>query len=272
MIQAIISDLDGTILPRGGTISAETIAAFQKAGQRGAQRIIATGRNLYSALQVLPPEFPIDYLVFSSGAGIMRWADRQILFARHLSRRSAQGIARHLWDYNINFTIQHAIPDNHHFYYTQLYPLHEDYKRRVATYEPFGTPISSPAEIQGEATQFVLILDATQIRLLEEIRKGLSRYSVVRSTSPIDAKAIWIEIFARNINKGTTCLHLLEELRIPPEHCAGIGNDYNDVDFLDLCAQSYIVRNAPEQLKSYYKSVASDRNNGFAEFVRKVFE
>ena len=32
MIRAIITDLDGTILPRGGAISTETIQAFEKAG------------------------------------------------------------------------------------------------------------------------------------------------------------------------------------------------------------------------------------------------
>ena len=41
MIQAIISDLDGTILPKGGKISSETLAAFQKTGQKGILRIIA---------------------------------------------------------------------------------------------------------------------------------------------------------------------------------------------------------------------------------------
>lgn len=270
MIRAFISDLDGTILPKGGTISSENLSAFQKAGQKGIQRIIATGRNLYSALQALPPGFPIDYLIFSSGAGILRWPDQQILFTRHLSQQAAQEIARYLWKYNINFTIQQTIPENHYFYYTEIYPLHEDYKRRVTAYQSFGSLIYSPDDIKSEATQFVVILDAQHIRLLEKIRKDLFPYSVVRSTSPIDAKAIWIEIFAQDINKGTTSLRLLKQLDISPQDCAGLGNDYNDVDFLNLCGTSFLVRNAPFRLKSYYKSVASDRNNGFTEFINQI--
>ena len=66
MIKAIITDLDGTLLPRGGSISADTLEAFRLAGNKGCIRIIATGRNLYSALKILPAGFPIDYLVFSS--------------------------------------------------------------------------------------------------------------------------------------------------------------------------------------------------------------
>ena len=64
MIKAIITDLDGTLLPRGRSISADTLEAFRLAGNKGCIRIIATGRNLYSALKILPAGFPIDYLVF----------------------------------------------------------------------------------------------------------------------------------------------------------------------------------------------------------------
>lgn len=270
MIRTIITDLDGTILPRGGDISPETVQAFQHAGANDCIRIIATGRNLYSARKVLPLSFPIDFLVFSSGAGILSWPDQKILFTRHLEEQETRDIASYLWEYNINFTIQKEIPDNHHFYFTSLYPVHEDYKHRLATYEPFGAEISSPADICGKATQFVMILDAIQLKLLDRIRLDLSDYSVVRSTSPTDNQAIWLEIFAKGINKGFACQQILNQLNIDLKDCAGLGNDYNDVDFLDICGQAFLVKNAPYRLKPYYKSVASDRNNGFAEFITKL--
>ena len=106
MIKAIITDLDGTLLPRGGSISSGTLEAFRLAGNKGCIRIIATGRNLYSALKILPAGFPIDYLVFSSGAGTLRWSDRRLLSAHHLSMSETREIASYLWEYNINFTIQ----------------------------------------------------------------------------------------------------------------------------------------------------------------------
>lgn len=269
-IRAIITDLDGTLLPKNGEISGINKKAFEYAQQKGYFRIIATGRNLYSTLNILPPDFPIDYLVFSSGAGILRWSDQKLLFSRHLELKETQDIARYLWNYNINFTIQKEIPDNHHFYYTDIYPLHPDYKHRLKTYAPFGTLIHAPEDILDKATQLIIILDAIQIRLLEKVKTDLAAYSVVRSTSPVDHQAIWLEIFPAGINKGTSCRHLLNELGISCRECAGLGNDYNDVDFLDLCGQAFLVNNAPIDLKPHYKSVASDRNNGFAEFIGKL--
>lgn len=271
MIKAIITDLDGTILPKGGKISPATIQALKKAGEKGIIRIIATGRSLFAARKVIPEDMPIDYLIFSSGAGILRWSDRQLLFSRHLSCEETRQIASQLWEYNINFTVQREIPENHRFYYTDIYPLHEDYRHRVELYRPFGKAISSPEDISGQATQLILILDSKQLRLMESIRGSLTGYSVIRSTSPVDNQAIWLEIFPAGVNKGTACVRLLENLSIGCHEAAGIGNDYNDVDFLDICGQAYLVANAPARLRPHYKSVASDADNGFTEFISCLY-
>lgn len=270
MTQVIITDLDGTILPHKGAISAATLESFRLAGEKGCLRIIATGRNLYSAKQVLPPDFPIDYLIFSSGAGVLRWKDQKMIFTKQLTEKEAREIANQLWDYRINFTIQREIPDNHLFYYTDLYPVHEDYKRRLASYASFGTLIPSPEEIMGPVTQFVIILDGGQLRLLEEIRRELLAYSVVRSTSPLDNQAIWLEIFASGINKGNALAWLLKKWNLSFEHCAGLGNDYNDIDFLNRCGKAYLVGNSPTNLHPHYKLVKKDQEEGFTEFVSQV--
>lgn len=270
-MKAIITDLDGTILPQGENISDTTRHTLEQLGESGIVRIIATGRTLFAARKFLPDDFPIDYLVFSSGAGILRWADKKLLAAHHLNIEETRRIADYLWDYNINFTIQQEIPDNHYFYYTDIYPRHADYQRRVEKFQEFGSVLREPAGILTPATQVVLILDPMQIKLIEKIKADLSGFSVIRSTSPFDNQAVWVEIYPQGINKGSACTELLSLLSLSAQECAGLGNDYNDVDFLDICAQAYVVRNAPERLKSRYKSVASDRDDGFTEFVRKAF-
>lgn len=270
MIQAIITDLDGTVLPRGGNISPTDAEAFHRAGTHGVVRIIATGRNLYSVRNILPDDFPADYLVFSSGAGIMRWQDKKMMTTWQLSEVETREIASQLWDYNINFTIQKEVPENHCFYYTDMYPLHEDYKRRIENNKDFGTLIECTGDIRGGATQLILILDEIHIRLLEQLRGQLSRFSVIRSTSPIDNKAVWIEIFGQGVNKGNACEYLLNRLQVPYSACAGLGNDYNDIDFLERCGQAFMVENATYRQKSAFKTVAADAKNGFAEFISKV--
>ena len=111
MIKAIIIDLDGTTLPRNWhQISEENRVALEEAGQQGVVRILATGRSVFSLNNTLPEGLPVDYMVFSSGAGIMRWDNKEILLTRELSAEETLDIATHLWKYDINFTIQQRIP------------------------------------------------------------------------------------------------------------------------------------------------------------------
>lgn len=268
MIRAIIIDLDGTTLPRGwNSLSEENKKALEEAGRAGITRILATGRSVFSFRNALPEGLPIDYIVFSSGAGIMHWNDQRLLCTRELSPEETLDIATMLWEYDINFTIQQPIPDNHHFLYRNTSPLHEDFRRRVENYPGLGTSIQSTRDIRGGATQFLAILDSKQLQLHGEIQEKLSGYSVIRSTSPIDNQAIWTEIFARDVNKGSSCQILLDQLDIRYDECAGLGNDYNDIDFLERCGHPFIVANAPEPLRGKFNNVTSDTNNGLAEFI-----
>ncbi|MBC5622572.1 HAD family hydrolase [Butyricimonas hominis] len=268
MIRAIIIDLDGTTLPRGwNSLSEENKKALEEAGRAGITRVLATGRSVFSFRNALPEGLPIDYMVFSSGAGIMHWNDQRLLCTRELSPEETLDIATMLWEYDINFTIQQPIPDNHHFLYRNTSPLHEDFRRRVENYPGLGTSIQSTRDIRGGATQFLVILDSKQLQLHGEIQEKLSGYSVIRSTSPIDNQAIWTEIFARDVNKGSSCQILLDQLDIRYDECAGLGNDYNDIDFLERCGHPFIVANAPEPLRGKFNNVTSDTNNGLAEFI-----
>lgn len=198
----------------------------------------------------------------------MHWDDKEILLTRELSAEETLDIATHLWKYDINFTIQQRIPDNHHFYYRNISSLHEDFRRRIENYPGLGIPISSIDEIQGGATQFLVILDAQQLQLHGDIQQKLSTYSVIRSTSPIDNQAIWTEVFAPDVNKGTSCQLLLDQLGIHYDECAGLGNDYNDLDFLKRCGHPFIVSNAPKPLRDQFDNMPADEDNGLAVFIR----
>jgi len=115
-----------------------------------------------------------------------------------------------------------------------------------------------------------MILNDRQLALVEKIKQDLPRYSVIRSTSPLDNQAVWLEIYPSCVNKGYSCQYLLNFLKIATTDCAGIGNDYNDTDFLDICGKAYLVKNAPSPLLPHYRTVASDIQEGFSEFIAQI--
>ena len=76
----VVTDLDGTLLNDRRKVSREEYSTLLELGRREIPRVIATGRSLFSVSKVLPDDFPVDYLIFSSGAGCLEWKKRELLF------------------------------------------------------------------------------------------------------------------------------------------------------------------------------------------------
>lgn len=262
----VVTDLDGTLLTSDQTVSTQDFSTLVDLGNQGIIRVIATGRSPYSFQKVIPSEFPIDYLVFSSGAGIMDYRTQEILYSMNLPEKRVHAIAMRLRDLNVPFKVLAAVPENHHYVYYQNGELHPDFVRRMETYRGFERPISFDPPNFGEACQFLIILPPDPARF-EELKSEFPGVKVIRATSPIDHRSIWMEIYHGDISKGNAVNFLCRMHRIKQSEVMGIGNDYNDTDLLAFVGRPFVVSNAPEELKAMYRQVNSNNESGFSEAV-----
>ncbi|HKK82263.1 MAG TPA: HAD hydrolase family protein, partial [Prolixibacteraceae bacterium] len=116
-IKLVGVDLDGTLLNDTKSISDTDIKTLQFLGEQKIIRVAATGRSLYKVKEVLQPELPLDYIVFSSGGGIYDWNSGGILLSEHFDSSIAKNVCKHLLASNYNFFVYKPIPDNNLFYY-----------------------------------------------------------------------------------------------------------------------------------------------------------
>ncbi len=250
-IKIIITDLDGTLLPSNGKISIEDYRFLEQLQQKKIIRVIATGRNLYSALSFLPSDFPIDYLIFSSGAGIMKWDNKQLIYTKKIEHDKVAELSEILIQHQVDFMILEPIPKNHQFWYYRTDSTNADFNRRLNHYKQFATPIGNIADTNRDACQVLAILP-NQIDWFEELSSKFSGIKIIRATSPIDKESIWMEFFPENVSKGHACYWLCNQLNLSPEMAATIGNDYNDIDMLNWSKYSFVVAEAPFELKQKY--------------------
>ncbi len=270
----VVTDLDGTLLCTEGKISTINLSTLEDLGRRQILRVIATGRSPYSAFKVLPLCFPIDYLIFSSGAGIMNWHTQQILVAHHLSGKEIVFASNLLLQHQIDFMIHKPIPDNHYFSYWATGRENQDFVRRCRRYQAFASPLDS---VSSETSD---LMKACQIVAIDPNRGPQSKYDiikqqlrtlkVIRSTSPMDGISTWIEIFPRSVSKGLASEWLARKHGINRATTLALGNDYNDLDLLQWAGKSFVVRNAPPDLRQTYQSVSSNNEDGFTEAVKML--
>lgn len=88
----LVSDLDGTLIPRGGIISAENRGAIQEFVEGGGRFAIATGRTPEAAAGYIG-DLPINApSIFFNGAMLYDWERRCVLSTRPLSASGDEGI------------------------------------------------------------------------------------------------------------------------------------------------------------------------------------
>ena len=267
----VISDLDGTLLNNNKEISSSDIDTLKKLGERQITRVIATGRNLYSALKVLKPETPIDFLIFSSGAGILNWKNKELMFSAFISAPSVNELKLFFINEFFDFMIHDPVPDNHFFYYWSSGKRNKDFLRRLSVYKPYARQLMSKDFILGEASQFIIIV--TEYHSLQsKLQAKLPNLNIIRTTSPLDGKTTWIEIFPYATSKAYASQWIINQFKLNPQFTLAIGNDYNDSDLLKWADHSYVVENGVTELKDTHQVTKSNAENGFTNAVKEIYD
>ena len=268
-----IMDFDGTLLRSDRTFSSIDLDALRQLGELGIIRTIATGRSLYSFNTAAVEDLPVDFLIFSMGTGVLQNAGGKVVRRVSLEPHEVKRACKILKTHRLDFMIHRTIPDNHMFSYFRSNEGNEDFERRLKLYSRFAVPLNNTIDGFGPAAQLLAVVpDRGSHAVLEKVRSELPDYSVIRTTSPLDGKATWIEIFPAAVSKSRTAAWLAEELKIDKHKIVSVGNDYNDLDLLEWTANSYVVDNAPADLKNRFAGVASNNNGGVAEAARRSME
>ena len=270
-----ITDLDGTLLNDAKRISSQNLAALAGMQGVGIAVALATGRSNYSLAKLLEQLghcspatcLPIDYIIFSTGAGVMDYPSGRIPRSVSLTVREVQYISRVLEGLGLDYMIHKPVPDTAKFLYSMHRPGNLDFLRRLDCYKEFATPLT-PATLAGfgQATEVLCIVsEESGHATASQLSRLLQQFSVIKATSPLDGRSLWIEIFAPTVSKSQACQWLAKELGVTREEVCAVGNDYNDQDLLQWAGASFVVANSPPVLRSQFPTVASNNDGGVAE-------
>lgn len=257
-----ITDFDGTLLKTDLSLCQKDINKIRELKSSGVITAIATGRSVYSfdlalgRLKILP-DF-LDYLIFSTGAGILSYPDKKIIKSSHLTKEDARYISYTLEQKKIDHMIHKKIPYTREFVYKKFSCENHDFDNRINLYKNFCLPCSSNRQIESSTQVIAVLSPEKDFEHEKSFYKGLNNFNIVKTTSPLDNKSIWMEIFPKNVSKSHAASWLAGRLNIKRENILSVGNDYNDEDLLSWSGNSFITENAPVDLKKKFKNVPSN--------------
>jgi len=259
-------DFDGTLTDSKNQVPEIVRKELSELKEYKYIRILATGRSYLSLLTVIDRNFPIDYLVFSGGIGVMNWISGEIIKSNHFTEIQTLEIFNFLNENNFDFMVQYPVPDNHVFYHNSSGKYNTNFESRIQHYKNLGV---FPADkLPSFASQFVVICNDGE-NLYESIKSRFFDYIVTRATSPLDNKSNWIEIFPTGVSKAKGIDYIRKIYNIGIENVIAVGNDYYDVYMLDYVIKqnAFVVANAPEELRRNYRVIDSNDDFGVAKLI-----
>ncbi len=267
----VVIDLDGTLLRSDGAFSPVDLEALREAGRRGVIRALATGRSLFSIQRALDQalegrRLPVDYVIFSTGVGVMRESDGLVLRSSVLTTAETARAGWILLEAEVDFMVQEPVPENHRFAYHDTGRGNPDFLRRVDLYEGYCRPLPDPLEEFGPATQLIAVLLPKQTGI--ELVRKLTGYSVIRATSPLDGASTWIEILPPGVSKSAAAAWLAKRLDVDPDRTLAVGTDVNDLDLLEWAGEARVVANGHPEVLPHFPQVASHDDGGVAEALK----
>ena len=267
----VVTDLDGTLLDSASRLGGANRRALEALGRNGTVRAVATGRSLYSARGVMPTDFPIDYLAFSSGAGVVSWADGRPLRSRAMAPGVVSGLVARLRALALDFMVHHAVPDTHCFhFFRSSNGDNSDFERRIERYARFSRRLCGgfPAEI--EVSQLLVVEPPGAASHLDLLAREFEGVHVVRTTSPLDHASTWIELFPIGVSKSHASDWIRDRHGIERARTIAVGNDYNDLDMLEWAGRACVVSNAPASMRAQFEVVRANDDDGFTDAVRPL--
>jgi len=262
----LVVDIDGTLLGKDGTISAEDREALARAGDSGTRVSLSTGRVTQACLGIIDQLSLGGYHIFFDGALVSNLEKGEEVYVRPISEELVRQVVdfahlkeidfdlfsagrffveRETWATDIRrefFGLQPTIVD-----FSKLWP-----KERIIK----GTLMVRSPEERAKADSFSL-----------HFKNSLS-FSVTKT--PAYPGVDFINVVAPGVSKGKALEALASFLKIPLSEVIAIGDGANDVSLLSRAGLAVAMGNAADELKAVADYVTLDvEHSGVAAAINR---
>ena len=161
------------------------------------------------------------------------------------------------------------MPDNHNFGWWESFQEAE-LNRYVEHHRKMGDAVKIDPQKLFPISQVLMFFqrESSEFEIVKEkLSNAFPDLSLIKTSSPLHTDYIWMEIFPNGVSKAQGIEEICRITGISRECTLGIGNDFNDLEMLDFTEHSYVVENAPDELKNKYMVSRAHYDNGFSHAV-----
>lgn len=257
-IDAIVSDLDDTLLNADSELSPYTLNVLARARDRGVRIIPASGRTSHSMLRFMRALDTRQPYIACNGGELVN-ADHTILRRFDFTPQKAREIIHYLRQHG--FYVQ--CYRDQEFYYDAECEASESYRQSSRMN---GIPVGNLETFVDFETPKVLSVQEPDVvaRMYPEIQRIFPDVTFTIS------KPYFLEAQPQNISKGSALVQLAEMIHLTPEHTLVFGDSLNDMTMLGFAKHSVAMGNARDEVKQAARHICgTNAEDGVARFVEQ---
>ena len=247
-------DIDGTLLPFGGSVPESTIEALDCVRRMGHKTFLATGR---SPVEVLPSIYALGFRdgVFSAGGAVI--ADGSLIYSRTYSEDEKKAVFGYCRKNKLGMMIQ--TPHGTYMSKKVLSLFREKMIECTGHVAALSSVIEAETVPDDESINKIIYV--TEGASIERIRKDLEKdFDVVSNTLGVP-DSVMGEIVIKGLSKATGIEKLMEYYGEDISHSVVFGDGANDIEMVEAAGLGIAMGNASDALKEKAKYVTSDIND-----------
>jgi Cof subfamily protein (haloacid dehalogenase superfamily) len=262
--------MDGTLLNSEGKISESNVKALNKIQQLGIEVIIASGR-IDLMLKNFIYQLKLRGYVISCNGGLIRNIDTgEIIYSSPMDQNEVKKIITYCLEEQIDF-----------FIYTAEKVYSNKNNKRALRYEnlnrTYAENMRIPIEyiegsflknIEGKKILKVLLIckDQIQVGILQ------TKFSVSKNLTVVSSADCLLDIMASDTTKGNALKILAEQQHVDLKNVIAFGDNYNDLEMLQIVGMPVAMGNSVEEVKASAKFITkSNDDSGIAYALKDIF-
>jgi len=270
---AILLDLDGTLLDRQSRIRPANLAALHDVAAQGVRVMVATGRSKVSTLPVLE-ELELDSLaVIFNGAAVFCPSEARLLEERLLSNRTVNAALDYAHARDLMTVVMQA---DHKFVREPKNDM-----EAAALEGLHGVQLVPQAELPRELAIRITFLTnhlPTSLALADEVQTFvkqpiyLTHFPLNALPMHVTSKMLAVDVHPPCRGKAEALRVLDEHYGIAPDRVIAIGDATNDIPMVRQAGLGVAMANSMSELKPHADRIIGDQDtDAIAEFLHDVF-
>ncbi|MBC2064803.1 HAD family phosphatase [Listeria welshimeri] len=275
--QAIILDIDGTLLNDDKKISPETKKTLITAQQNGVKLILASGRpttGMHLYAEQLEMETYHGLLVSYNGAKVVDCQTKEELFNQTLTIAEGKAVLEHMKQ----FEVKVMIDKDDYMYVNNVYDCYIPYKGEeinIIQYESRGGNFKL-----CEKEDLAAFLDYRINKILTAGDPDYMQKNYQAMMAPfkntlncVFTADFYFEFTAKNIDKAKALDTVLTPMGIHTENIIAFGDGHNDITMVKYAGTGIAMDNAVPELKAVANSITlSNNKDGIAHVLNNFIK